>query len=208
MLAQIREIFSAVPDEEAFFRRIACFYPESDYRYRTIRRAYKLAEDEFVKIRRDTGERYFEHLRCSTLILIYWLYVDDWQMIVAELLHDLVEDIPSWTIERVRQEFGEMISRLVDWMTKRQIDGKDDFRRLPNAPRVFWLMKLPDRLHNLMTLWGCSAEKARLKIEETRNFFLPYARKHQILAHEIEEALEEVEKKLAEGWENVEVNHS
>lgn len=200
MLAKIRQIFAMAPDREAFFQRISHFYPESDHRYRVIEKAYNLAKDEFREVHRDTGERYFEHLRCSTLILIDWLYVEDWRLIAAELLHDLVEDRPAWTVERVRQEFGEEISQMIDWMTKRKIDGQEDFRRLPNAPRSFWLKKLSDRLHNLMTLWGCSFDKIERKIKETREVFLPYARKHQILAHEIEEAIEELEKRLSEGW--------
>lgn len=200
MLAKIRDIFAKTNDREAFFRRISCFFPKTDYRYLMIEKAYNTAKDEFRHIFRDTGERYFEHLRCSTLIMIDWLYVADWRLITAELLHDLVEDIPSWTIERVRREFCEEVAELVDWMTKPKGNSSYYFTRLSNAPRSFWLMKLPDRLHNLMTLWGCSSEKIERKIKETREIFLPHAQRELILAHEIDEAMELLEKKVANGW--------
>jgi (p)ppGpp synthase/HD superfamily hydrolase len=200
MLARIEAIFSQAKNRRAFFQRIHHLYPASDPCYQLIEKAYDTAKDEFRHIHRDTGERYFEHLRRSTLIMIDWLFVTDWHLIVAELLHDLVEDIPSWTIERVRREFGEEIARLVDWMTKPKDDEEDYFRRLPNAPRSFWLMKLSDRLDNLLTLWGCTPEKINRKIKETKDIFLVYARKELILAHEIEEALEALEKRLADGW--------
>jgi (p)ppGpp synthase/HD superfamily hydrolase len=200
MLSRIEVIFPKAKGRKAFFQRIHHLYPESDPHYQIIEKAYNTAKDEFRHILRDTGERYFEHLRRSTLIMIDWLFVVDWRLIAAELLHDLVEDIPSWTIERVRREFGEEIARLVDWMTKPKDDKEDYFRRLPNAPRSFWLMKLSDRLDNLLTLWGCEPEKINRKTKETKDVFLVYARKELILAHEIEEALEVLEEKLAGGW--------
>ena len=118
-------------------------------------------------------------------------------MIAAELLHDLVEDIPSWTIVRVREEFCDDMARLVDWMTKPKGEEEAYFNSLKNAPRSFWLMKLPDRLDNLMTLWGCPPEKINRKIKETKEVFLPFAKKELILAHEIEVAIEVLEKSLA-----------
>ena len=200
MLAKINAIFAKAINREAFFQRIRHLYPESDHRYRMIEKAYNTAKDEFRHIYRATGERYFEHLRRSTLIMIDWLYVSDWNLICAELLHDLVEDIPSWTIERVRKEFGDEVAELVDWMTKPEGHKSDYFSRLINAPRSFWLMKLSDRLDNTMTLWGCSLAKVNYKMKETRDIFLPFAQQHLVLAHELEEALALLDKRIASGW--------
>ncbi len=68
---------------------------------------------------------------------------------------------------------------------------------LRNAPRRAIMIKLADRLHNIMTLWAHDVEKQRRKIQETRLFYLPLAEQHTILIHEIESAMKKVEK----SWE-------
>lgn len=182
----------AAENRTTFFARINRLFAQSDWRYRLIKKAYDLAKDEFRHIYRENGERYFEHLRRVTIIGIDYLYITKWQIIVACLLHDIVEDIPSWTIERVRLEFGDEVAVLVDWMTK--IDKDVYHERFVNAPREFFLIKMADRLDNLLTLWDCSREKVARKIAETEKYYLPFARQHLILAHEIERALDNLKK--------------
>jgi len=183
--------FSKAENRESFFARIASLYPESDNRYLLIKKAYNTAKDAFCGECRESGERYFEHLRCVALILIDTLYVyrhsDAYILICAALLHDIVEDIPSWTITRVREEFGEEVAELVDWLTKR--NAKEYHERFINAPRNFFLVKLPDRLHNLLTIWSCPRAKILRKIEETEKYYLPFAEQHLILARELHEAV-------------------
>ncbi len=179
-------------NRETFFARIKRLFPYSDQRYILIERAYDTAKDEFKQFYRESGERYFEHLRRVTIIAIDYLYVTNYHMIAACLLHDIVEDIKSWTVEKVRLSFGEEVACLVDWLTK--TDKTIYHERFINAPREFFLIKLPDRLDNLLTLWDCSPAKVRRKIKETRGHYLPFAKKHLILPHEIEKALLELEK--------------
>lgn len=184
-------------NRESFFNRIALIWPRSDPRYIAIERAYDTAKDAFRHEIRDGGERYFEHLRAVALILIEHLRVRDHELIITALLHDLVEDIRSWTIERVRREFGERVAFLLDYLTKpskKEYPDKDDrdhayHYRFRAAPRDFFLIKLADRLHNLLTLAFCPEEKRARKIKETREHYLPYAEKEQLLIHELEEAL-------------------
>jgi GTP pyrophosphokinase len=183
--------FSQSENRGSFFARIGSLYPESDKRYCLIKKAYDTAKDAFRKKYRESGERYFEHLRCVALIQIDMLYIyhhpDAYILNGAALLHDIVEDIPSWPIERVREEFGEKVAELVDWLTKR--NEKEYHERFINAPRNFFLVKLPDRLHNMLTIWSCSREKILRKIEETEKYYLPFAEQHLILARELHEAV-------------------
>jgi len=183
--------FSKSENRGSFFARIASLYPGSDKRYRLIKKAYDIAKDAFREKYRESGERYFEHLRCVALILIDMLYVyrhlDAHILICAALLHDIVEDIPSWTIERVREEFGEEVAKLVDWLTKR--NAKEYHERFIRAPRSFFLIKLADRLHNMLTIWSCPRAKILRKIEETEKYYLPFAEQHLILARELHEAV-------------------
>lgn len=190
MLRKVLKILKAAENRETFFRRILMFYPASDSRYKLIEKAYNDAKDAFRKKKRDSGERYFEHLRAVTLIVMDYLMISDYIIICAALLHDIVEDCPEWTYERVRKEYGEDIAYWVDWMTKPY------FKKLQNAPRIFFIIKLADRLHNMITIWSCAPEKIQRKIIETEQLYLPYAAKKMILYHELLEAVEVAKNKL------------
>lgn len=200
MLAMIEKMLflKAAENRESFFDRIALFLPRSDPRFKSIERAYDVAKDAFRgKFRDNCEERYFEHLRAVALILVEYLRVKDHELIIAALIHDIVEDIPYWTIERVRLEFGDRVAYLVDYMSKpalknytsKVLRNRAYHDRFAFAPREFFLLKLADRLHNVITLAGCAPEKRRRKIEETKLHYLPYAEIHLILLHELEEAI-------------------
>lgn len=189
-------------NRDSFFARIARYYPKSDFRYRLIERAYNYAKDAFRGKEREGGERYFEHIRAVTLFLLVYLRVKDYRLIIAALLHDNVEDIPSWTVERIRSEFDDYTAMLVEYLSKPSKEFPDKIERdrvyhgrFKFAPREFFLIKLSDRLHNTLTLGSCTPEKIKRKIEETRTHYLPYAEEHLILIHEIEGAISEIEKR-------------
>jgi (p)ppGpp synthase/HD superfamily hydrolase len=196
----------AAEDRKSFFRRVALYYPTFDPRYKLIEKAYQDAKDAFRGKFRDDGEtRYFEHIRAVALILLDYLRVKDHELIVAALLHDIVEDKDEWTIERVQLEYGERIALLVEYLTKpskKDFPGEGEVERVyhsrfESAPRDFFLIKLADRFHNVYTLWSCNEEKRRRKIEETWRYYMPHAERHLILLHELEEELEKVEQGLA-----------
>lgn len=200
MLEKVKLILKASENRETFFRRIASFLPPMDPRYQMIEKAYSYAKDAFRNKKRSTGERYFEHLRAVDLILLDYLRVRNYILLTSGLFHDTPEDISSWPISRVRLEFGDEVALLLDYLSK---PSKKDYPsneerlkvyhdRFKNAPREFFLVKLPDRLHNLLSMWSLSPEKIALKIEETERYYLPYAEEHQILIHELEEAIKEL----------------
>jgi (p)ppGpp synthase/HD superfamily hydrolase len=202
MLDRIRTLLADAGDKEAFFKRIAFFMPTMDLRYKTIEKAYDAAEKAFENKKRDGGEPASEHWRAVALILIVYLRVKNYHIIVAAILHDIIEDDPAnWNLERIAREFGDEVAKLVEWLTKpaREFPDREEMKkayhkRFAFAPREFFLIKLSDRLHNLITLWSCDEEKRLRKIEETKQYYLPFAEEHLILLYEIEEAIEELEK--------------
>lgn len=191
---------SEAENRESFFRRIASFLAPLDPRYLAIEKAYNYAKDAFRDLERESGDRYFEHLRAVALILVVYLRIKDHTLIIAALLHDIVEDIPSWTIERVRLEFSDEVALLVSYLTKPSAkdfpllssEGRVEIYhdRFAFAPRGFFLVKMADRFHNLVTMWKSSPEKINRKIEETISHYLPYAEKQLIMLHELEAVLE------------------
>lgn len=205
MLENVERLIADVKDRKSFLAKIGLFLPRMDPRFQSIERAYREAEDAFRDVYRDGGDRYFEHLSATTIILVEYLRIRDWRLIVAELLHDIVEDIPDWTIERVRLAFGDEVAFHVDWGTKPSLKDFPSkkardmayYSRFPHAPKEFFILRFPDRLHNHLTMWGVyDPAKIARKIEETRIYYLPYAEKHLILLHELEEALQRLEAQI------------
>lgn len=184
-------------NRDTFFARIAKMFPRGDMRYKRIERAYNIAKEAFSKKYRDDGARYFEHLRATTLIAIVHLRVRDPSVIVALLLHDIIEDIRDWTYERVHLTFNEDVADLVWWVSSEKFpehaNGEDQDRcyhqKLAEAPRLAILIKVCDRLHNLMSMWTHDPARILRKIKETRDFILPLAEKHQLMIHELEDTL-------------------
>lgn len=206
MLENVKKLlegFDGWGKKKEFFDIIAQYYPRSDKRYQEIMKAYNVAKDAFREVLRDDAEtRYFEHIRAVAVIVMVYLRVRDHRLIIAALLHDIVEDKKEWTIERVRLEFGDYVAWIVEYLTKPEKDGFPEDKvlqiyhsRFEGAPREFFYIKLADRLHNLLTLWNSTITKRARKIAETRLYYLPYAERHLILLHEIEAAIEELEHK-------------
>ncbi len=201
-LARVTALLKSAENRRTFFNRIGRLFPETDARYIKIAAAYEVAEVAFEDVMRDAGsDRYFEHLRSVALILTDILRVRDADMIASALLHDIVEDIPEWTIERVRARFGIRVAELVWWLTKPPVsdyrsESERDLkyhRRLWEAPRDAVILKLADRLHNVCTLWGIPDERKWRKVEETAHFYLPLAIENIVLIEELEDALAELE---------------
>jgi GTP pyrophosphokinase len=189
-------------NKELFLRRIERIYPYPTDEYLFIERAYQTAKDAFrEKYREDQLTRYFEHLRIVTLIGVDHLRIIDHEVIAALLLHDIVEDILGWTVRRVKLEFGMHVAKLVAYASKPSMKDFPDkeardkvyHRRFMTAPREFFFLKLPDRLHNLWTLDACPRDKQERKIIETKRYYMPYAEREKILIHELEEAIERIE---------------
>lgn len=199
MLAKVKTVLEGDENKETFFARIERLWPCLDNQHRLIKKAYNDAKDAFRDKFRDDGEtRYFEHIRAVALIVIDYLRVVDADAIIAALMHDIVEDCPQWTVDRVRAEYGDRVALYVDYLSKPEMEDKQERNyvyhdRLTRAPRAVLLIKLADRLHNLLTLWNCSDDKKIRKIEETRRYYLPLAEREIVLFHELLAAVAELE---------------
>lgn len=140
---------------------------------------------------RKSGEPYIIHpILVATIVATV---TEDSAMVIAALLHDVVEDTVI-TIEQVRDDFGEDVAHLVDGLTKidkirdaelipshsdeRLVVSALTFRKMLLASiedvRVL-VVKLCDRLHNMMTLDALSASKQHRIAEETLVVYAPIA---------------------------------
>lgn len=201
MLDRIRKLYEGRENRVSFFETVSWYFPKGSADSNLIERAYSTAKDAFRDKEREDGERYFEHLRAVALIVMRYMRVRDANVIAAALLHDIVEDISNWSQERVAIEFNQEVGELVWWVSKPSLilfKGDKDARNrmyhqnLTRASRKALLIKLADRLHNLLTLWNCDEDKQRRKVEETQHFYLPLAEKEFVLIHELEAAINEL----------------
>lgn len=140
---------------------------------------------------RKSGEPYIVH---PILVAVITAKIsNDETMVQAALLHDVVEDT-AYTIEELEQEFGDDVAHLVEGLTKiieirdeellpsgsdeRLINSALTFRKMLIASikdvRVL-VIKLCDRLHNMLTLDALSDEKQKRIAEETIVVYAPIA---------------------------------
>jgi guanosine-3',5'-bis(diphosphate) 3'-pyrophosphohydrolase len=148
-----------------------------------IRRAFMLSYSAHADAKRASGEPYFYHPIEVAKILLTEIPLDDIS-VAAALLHDVVEDT-DYTIEDVRDEFGENVANIVNGLTKisdifknREIKEAESFRKMllsmTNDIRVM-LVKFADRLHNMRTLDHLPPQRQLKTAIETRDIYAPFA---------------------------------
>lgn len=147
------------------------------------RHAYLIAENAHSGQMRRSGEPYISHPVAAALILARMRL--DHQTLMATLLHDVVEDT-SVTKDELLQLFGEDVTALVDGVTKlnkikfesRAEAQAENFRKMVLAMvkdiRVI-IVKLADRLHNMLTLSAMPIQKKRRIAIETLEIYAPIA---------------------------------
>ena len=214
-LHKIQKILSFAETEKSFFVRIEKYHSRYSDEYAMIERAYDNALHAFSEVYRDAGQPYFTHVRAVAIILIDYLHIYErtdllmppHELVVVALLHDNPEDRPDiWPLSRVARDYNTRIARLLDYVSKRPRSdfGGDEVRQLAfyhrrfmTAPHEFFLVKLPDRLHNQLTLWTCDEAKIRRKSQETNEIYIPLARRFGILAHELEATTKDFDTRIA-----------
>ncbi len=142
--------------------------------------------------KRDDGRRYFDHPRAVAWILIDELGIDDADVIIIALLHDLQEDSFIMTEERIEINFGRIVALGVRNMSK-NTTAKDNYwpRFLTFAQWRELVCKLADRLHNLRTLSVCKPDKQQRKLLETEAVIYPlFERTIELTPHQYQLALQ------------------
>lgn len=175
------------------FRDVLNGYLASNHRKKVeiIERAYRFARSAHAGVRRRSGEPYIMHPIAVAKIASQEIGLGS-TSICSALLHDVVEDT-DFTVEDIRQHFGDKIARIVEGLTK--ISGgifgdkasaqAENFRKLlltmSEDIRVV-LIKMADRLHNMRTL-GSMAPRKQYKIAgETLYIYAPLAHRLGLFA--------------------------
>lgn len=176
-----------------------------------IDKAFHFALEAHKGVRRKSGEPYILHPISVAQIAAKEMGLGT-KSIVAALLHDVVEDT-EYTLDDIRNHFGEKVAQIVDGLTKiSDVFGQqtsmqaENFRKmlltLSDDLRVI-LIKMADRLHNMRTLNSMPLHKQMKIAGETLFLFAPLA--HRMGLYAIKSELEDLSLKYEhpDDFENI-----
>ena len=162
-----------------------------------VDKAFYFAVEAHKDQRRRTGEPYIYHPIEVATIAAGDIGLGRTSIICA-LLHDVVEDT-KYTLDDIREMFGEKVAKVVDGLTKFDtIDNvesmqAENFRKVISSLsydiRVV-LIKLSDRLHNMRTLDSMPKHKQLKIASETTYIYAPFA--YRLGLHAIQIELEDL----------------
>jgi GTP pyrophosphokinase len=147
---------------------------------------------------RRSGEDYVTH-PVAVALTVAELGLDA-STVAAALLHDAVEDT-GMSLAHVRAQFGEVVARVVDGVTKLdrlEFDSKEaqqaaTIRKMFLAMATDWrvlLIKLADRLHNMRTIAVMPEVNRRATAQETLDVYAPLA--HRLGVQQVRWQLEDL----------------
>ncbi|MCX7880255.1 MAG: HD domain-containing protein [Ignavibacteria bacterium] len=166
-----------------------------------IAKAVDLVYELFKNDRRRDGTMFYTHFFETANIILEMFGVFDANTIISALLHDAPEDKPEFiAFDDIREIFGSEVADIVDGVTKItssdeldlsfniQIDRDLNYDEQEVAtiqkifanglrnPKIF-IVKIADRFHNILTLYGISNPKRRREIAlQTINIYVPLLR--------------------------------
>ena len=165
---------------ESIFKMLA--QRVDDKQMQLVRNAYELAAEAHKEQKRKTGEPYIIHPIAVARIVAEELELGA-NPVMAAFLHDVVEDT-QYTIEDIRERFGEDVAFLVGVVTKQKKEKYDKSKQVDNYRQILAsvqydvraiLVKLADRLHNMRTLASMRPDKQMKIAGETDYFYAPLA---------------------------------
>ena len=144
--------------------------------------AFELAREAHAEQKRKSGEPYIIHPIAVATIVAEELKLGA-NPVIAAFLHDVVEDT-AYTIDDIRQRFGDDVAFLVNVVTKKSTDHYEISKQVDNYKQMInsihydiraLLVKLADRLHNMRTLNSMRPDKQMKIAGETDFFYAPLA---------------------------------
>ncbi len=189
------------PTDKEIFQRTCAQSLINTYNIRAKRmldEALDLVYSLFKDDKRGDGSMFYTHFLETADLIMTKFHFDDPKTVTAALLHDSPEDKPHLiTIKDIEKLFDSEIAQIVDGVTKitKTEDLKEkhqisvdhklnyDEQELATLYKIFemgarnpkiFLVKLADRFHNILTLYGIKNPERRKQIaEQTINVYVP-----------------------------------
>ena len=141
-----------------------------------VRRAVEMAEVSHRGQTRDGGEDYIIHpLRVATHFVVFATQPTE-EQVCAAILHDVLEDDPEMSTDRLTQGFGADVAEAVRLLSRKTPTSEmsvEAYRGgLMKAPNYVQVIKLCDRLDNVLSLTSCpDPGKVSRYLDQTVAFF-------------------------------------
>lgn len=181
-----------------------------------LHEAYDFAAYAHKDQLRKSGEPYISHPVAVARIVAEELELGA-NPVMAAFQHDVVEDCP-YSIDEIRERFGDDVAFLVGVVTKQKKAQYDQSKQVDNFRQMLSsvqfdvraiLVKLADRLHNMRTLSSMRPDKQMKIASETDYFYAPLANRLGLYSVKTElenlsfryrcpREYEQIEKQLAE----------
>lgn len=140
--------------------------------------ALELAKVAHAQQKRDEGDPYVIHPIRLANTLIYDLGVRDTDLVIAGILHDVVED-SDISLKVIEERFGKKVAELVAALTreKDRETKRQKFERTKRGPPEVRLLKTCDWLDNLRSFPFRTdrGERWQRHLKEAREMYIPLA---------------------------------
>lgn len=142
---------------------------------------YIIKATALIGKKRNVGGNQFRHALATMAILFDYKLFDDYVLLKAAVIHDLLEDVPETNEHELRQIDGQanQVIDLVLEVTKPKEMAKSEFlkRILEQGSRNAKILKVADRISNLTDLHRdqYSVKKMNEYLDQTEKYVLPMA---------------------------------
>jgi len=138
-------------------------------------KAIHVAELAHGDQKRKDGDPYLSHpIRIASALVA--MKVNDDDTIAIAILHDVLEDCPEWSADKLRDEFkiSDTIIRRILKLTKHSGQSTESYYEGIKEHISTILVKVADRCHNVSTMAGVfNKDKIDSYIKETEDYILP-----------------------------------
>ena len=156
-----------------------------------IELAFNQAIKSHAGQKRDSGKSYLEEHIFPIVVSVLQKYKTELfaeDLLLTCILHDVIEDDETVSIEALTNIFGEKIISYVLYLTKSPFENAHGLpqtekvrinravlERLKEAPQLVQIAKLEDRLNNITSIESISNPKFVRYVQETKESYLPFA---------------------------------
>lgn len=164
---------------------------------------YILKATALIGKKRNVGGNQFRHAMATMAILLDYKLFDDYVLLKAAVIHDLLEDVPETDEQELRQidDQANQVVDLVLEVSRPKGMLKTNFmkRILEQGSYNSKLLKVADRISNLTDLHRdqYSRKKIRAYLDQTEKYVLPMAKEvNKLMEIELKDLIADRRKKI------------
>jgi len=142
---------------------------------------YIIKATALIGKQRYVGGNQFRHALATLAILMDYKLFDDYVLLKASVIHDLLEDVPGTDVSELRRidnQANEVIDLVLE-VTKREGMLKEDYLKgiLHNGSRRAKTLKVADRISNVTDLHRDQYPRKEMSdyLDQTETYVLPMA---------------------------------